>query len=135
MTSDDAYVEIVRTALAQLPCEEQSVLACMVVLHTCDLVLSDSCCIDDIPIDSSDRKRKLWGVSRRHAAHFVARALTKDGSVTDSSTRDYWYARYSSETPYELLESVPKSFMEKVVAARTTMLSSPLLEEIVRSED
>jgi hypothetical protein len=135
MNSDDAYIEVVRTALALLPSEKQSVLACMVVLHTSDLVLSDSCSLDDVAREVSGRKRKLWGVTQRHAAHIVASALTKDGLQTDRSAQDCWFASFASETPYELLECVPASFAEKVAAARAAMLSSPLLEDIIRSED
>jgi hypothetical protein len=135
MNSEDAYVEVVRTALTQLSSEDQSVLACMVVLHTCDLLLNTSCYLDDIPIDLSGRKRRLYGVSRRHAANIVANALTKGQRTVDSSVQDYWYARYSSETPYELLKSVPDSFLGNVAAARVAMLSSPLLEDIVETED
>ena len=129
MTKHDTYVEVAAQAIAQLPDGEESVLACMLVLHTHDLLLADGFRPSDLAISAG--VAKLHAVTRRHAAEIVAAAL---GQAADQGAMDYWYAKYSTESPYEVIDSVPQPLLDRVLACQSVMTHSPLLQDIVPSD-
>ncbi len=129
MTRNEVYVNIARNVLTHLPPAEESVLACMITLHTHDIILADSCNPTDMT--SVGERRKLSAVTRRHAAEIVAAAT---GNATDQPTIDYWYARYSSRTPYEVVEDLPQALMSQVLGTVTAMKTSPLVQDIIEAE-
>ncbi len=130
MTRHDVYVEVATQALRQLPDGEESVLASMVVLHTHDFVLIDGLRPSDM-VEALGGKAKLCAVTRRHAAEIVSAAL---GRTADEDATDYWYAKYTAEAPYELIESVPQPLLGKALACRSVMSQSPLLQAIVPTD-
>jgi hypothetical protein len=113
-----------------LPVGDESVLACMVVLHTHDLVLADGVLPSDLAAPMPGGAR-LYAVTRRHAAEIVSAALDQ---ATDQGAIDRWYAKYSSETPYELIESVPQPLLDRVLACQSVMAQTPLVQAIIPSD-
>ena len=127
MSIHDVYVKLAAHSLPQLPAGDESVLACMVVLHTHDFVLSNDLRLSDSPEPGG----KLVAVTRRHAAEIVSEALGRAG---DQGVMDYWYAKYAVETPYEAIESVPQPFIERVLACRSVMSQAPLVRAVIPSD-
>lgn len=130
MTTDDVHFEVAAHTLALLPAGDESVLACMVVLHTHDLILADGVQPSDITTPMPGRTR-LYAVTHRHAAEIVSAAL---GQATDKDSKVRWYVRYCSETPYEFMEYVPQPFLDRVLACKSVMAQSPLVQEIIPSD-
>jgi hypothetical protein len=130
MTTDDVYFEVAVHTLTLLPAGDESVLACMVVLHTHDLVLAEGVLPSDITTPMPGRAR-LHAVTQRHAAEIVSAAL---GQATDKDSRVLWYVRYCSETPYEFIECVPQPFLDRVLACKSVMAQSPLVQDIIPSD-
>ncbi len=129
MTRHEVYVNLARNALNQLPRAEESVLSCMVALHTHTILLADSCNPTDMT--SVGERRRLDAVTRRHAAEIVAAAT---GNATEQSTIDYWYAKYSSSTPYEVVEDIPQPLRNQVLGAVTAMKASQLVQDILEAD-
>ena len=129
MTLNEAYANIVQTALTRLPPGDDSVLACMLALHTNDIIFADSCDITDMTWGAAPRR--VEAVTRRHAAKIVAAAT---GHKNDQTSIDYWYAKYSSSTPYEVMEDIPEPLKHRVVEAVRAMKESPLVRDIVEAE-
>lgn len=131
MTKQDLYVAIARAALKGHSLAEERVLACMIVLHTCDFVLATDCMLDDVLWPTTSKTKKLHAVTRRHAAEIIAAAT---GHESDQGVIDKWYAAYSSKSPYEVLESVPEPLRSLVEECRADMLQHPALIDIVEAE-
>jgi hypothetical protein len=131
VTSQDLFVEIAKTALNGHSLAEERVLACMIVLHTCDFVLTNDCMLDDVVWPTTSKTKKLHAVTRRHAAEIIAAAT---GHESDQGVIDKWYAAYSSRSPYEVLESVPDPLRGLVEQCRADMLQHPALIDIVEAE-
>jgi hypothetical protein len=128
MTRHDLLVEVTKKALAGLPVGGDSVLACMIVLHTHNLILNASCTLEDMePL----AEKRLHAITRRHAAEVVASAL---GNQDQDSGVEYWYARYVSNTPFEVAESVPEPMLSKMRMAKDEMVKHPLVREITEEE-
>ncbi len=128
MTRHDLLVEVAKNALARLPVGDKSVLACMIVLHTHNLMLNACCALDDM---DPHAERKLHAITRRHAAEVVASAL---GNPDQPSVMDYWYAKYVSDTPYEVVERIPEPIVRTLTMAKAEMLKHPLVHEIIEEE-
>lgn len=131
MTRGEVYVRVAKTALSHLPPGEDSVLACMVALHTQDILLDDVCELTDVGTSSEGAPRRLHAVTRRHAAEIVAAAT---GDESNREMIDYWYGRYSSRSPYEVVEDVPQPFLGQVLQVVTAMKESPIVRDIVEAE-
>jgi hypothetical protein len=103
----------------------------MVALHTQDIVLDDRCELTDLKASSDGAPRKLHAVTRRHAAEIVAAAT---GNESNREMIDYWYGRYSSRSPYEVIEDVPQPLLGHVLQVVTAMKESPIVRDIVEAE-
>jgi hypothetical protein len=70
-------------------------------------------------------------VTRRQAAEIVTAAT---GNDRDQRVIDHWYAQYSSRTPYEVVDEVPRPFLRQVVEAIELMKQSPIVQDIIEAE-
>jgi hypothetical protein len=131
MYSQELYVAIAKAALGQCLPSEDTLLACMIVLHTCDFVLKDDCNLDDVVWSSGIKSKRLHAVTRRHAAEIIA-AVT--GHESDQCVIDKWYANYSSNTPYEVLESVPEPLKSMVSQCILHIQQHPLVVDVVDAD-
>jgi hypothetical protein len=131
MTRGEVYVTVAKTALSHLPPGEDSVLACMVALHTHDIVLEDLCELTDMRTSSEGAPRKLHAVTRRHAAEIVAAAT---GNESNREMIDYWYGRYSSRSPCEVIQDVPQPLLGQVLEVVAAMKASPIVRDFVEAE-
>src|SRR5438552_1068508 len=128
MTRHDLLVQVAKDALTHLPAGDDWVLACMTVLHTHNLILDESCALDDM---DPKAERKLHAITGRHAAEVVAAAVGKSGQL---STMDYWYTRYVSDASYEVMENVPERMLSKVKMAKIEMAKHPQVRDIIEEE-
>jgi hypothetical protein len=103
----------------------------MVAPHTQDIVLDDLCELTDLRTSTEGASRKLHAVSRRHAAEVVAAAT---GTESNQEMIDYWYSRYSSRSPYEVLEDVLQALSGQVLEVVRAMKESPIVRDIVEAE-
>jgi hypothetical protein len=131
MTRCEVYEQVARMALSHLPPGEDSVLACMVALHTNDLVLDDRCALTDMETSTVGAPLKLPAVTRRHAAEIVAAAT---GNALNRDIIDYWYYKYSARTPYEVIEEVPQPLLSQVLRVLAAMKESSIVRDVVEAE-
>lgn len=93
MKKKDFLIKLIQTCL-QDGCEDEKVLACMIVLHTHCLKVQDQFVLDD-----GTASGVLSPLTRRHASEIVAQALSSLGECDDP---EYWYMKYDSTTPFEV---------------------------------
>jgi hypothetical protein len=103
---------------------DEDVLAWMVLLHTHTIALFD-------PIISEHNGiTNLPPVTKRTAADVVA-SLWSDQMDTDRSNYQYWYGRYETETPFELIEQVTPDYVTKVTRMKRQLMSDPRVRSVV----
>jgi YD repeat-containing protein len=95
---------------------DQDVLAWMVLLHTHTIAL-----VDPI-INDSNGLTDLPAVTKRTAAELAA-SLWSGQMGTDKSKYEYWYAKYESETPFELVEQIRPEYVLRVTHMKRRLLS------------
>ncbi|GIW80063.1 MAG: hypothetical protein KatS3mg105_1870 [Gemmatales bacterium] len=129
MNSQQFFVALVKHVVDKLGDEEDNILACMIVLHTQDILVNDNCRLVDVswPVGAPHR---LHAITGRHAAEVVATALGHESQ----QAIDEWYSMYCTQTPYEVLKSVPKPMMEKVENVIRCISEHPLVESVVDAD-
>jgi hypothetical protein len=115
MKKNDFLVQLVRACLHD-NCEEEAVLACMIVLHTNCLKVQNHVVLDD-----ADNTGVLSPLTRRHVSEIVAEALM---GLTHSDNSEYWYTKYDATTPFEVAGDVPNSWKSHTDAIEAKMKSA-----------
>ncbi|TMQ35476.1 MAG: hypothetical protein E6K70_02000 [Planctomycetota bacterium] len=108
----------------QAPMRDEDALLWMVLLH--------NYAIQFRPGTIDEDWAKVPALTQRHAATVLA-ALWPDRDENRASY-EYWYFKYGSKTPYEVIESVPKDMMPRLLELRDKLSKDPRVAAIIEED-
>lgn len=130
MTSQKFWTFVVKHVIDRLGSYEDNVLACMIVLHTQDILVRDECEFEDVvwPVGTTHR---LHAITRRHASEIVAAST---GHESEQDAIDKWYALYCTHTPFEVIDSAPQPMKDRVYDVIECVRNLPLVVSVVDAQ-
>lgn len=129
MNSQDFFIAIVRHVLAHIGSGEDAILACMIMLHTQDILPSETLRLDDVTWPAT-APHQLSAITQRHASELVAAVI---GQGAERVAHE-WYYTYCEKAPYQTLEEVSQPMLTKVQDVIECVLQHPLVESVVDAE-
>jgi hypothetical protein len=102
---------------------EDDALALMILFHTHRIRLNAPV-LDDRPGIT-----EIAAITQRHAAEVMA-AAWPDRDDSHRTDRLYWYYQFNSQTPYEVVDDVPRDWMIRVQRMRDNLSNVPMIRAI-----
>jgi hypothetical protein len=102
---------------------DEDALAVMILFHTHRIHLKTAILEDRPGI------LEVAAITQRHAAQSVASAWC-DRSDDRRRSYEYWYFRYNSETPYEVMSDIPSNWQSQIEELKTQLTGHPAVKKV-----
>jgi hypothetical protein len=118
----------------QAPVRDEDALLWMVLLHNYAIQFRPGTIDEDWAKvqESNGEPITIPALTQRHAASVVA-ALWPDRDENRASY-EYWYFKYGSKTPYEVIENVPKDMMPRLLELRDKLSKDPRVAAVLEED-